>query len=335
VAVKTGDAEALRPWSDPEQPFRPLDILSSALRLAIVAREGAQLGIGDFSMIEACVLLALSGQKDKCALIADGADIYRDMAAAIYGLDRETFLAIPQEELTIEQSEQRRIGKCTILGAGFGMGVDTFRERYLKHLPADEAQHFAKQVLATYRTAWAPSVPRLWSDLEHTAARALTHQGMRAVAACGISYRLDRRANLPMLVCTLPNGKAIFYPDARISEIPGKHGEIVWNYRTYRPGQQKRGRRVPGTPDAIEPWGGMLCENVVSAIARELLCAAMLRFEARGFPIVLTVHDEIVVESPGLTEVIIKEIMGERPDWAERLGIPVRVKAWTGRRYGK
>ena len=48
-------------------------------------------------MIEACVLLALAGQHDKCKLITEGADVYRDMAATIYGFDRDAFMAIPED----------------------------------------------------------------------------------------------------------------------------------------------------------------------------------------------------------------------------------------------
>jgi DNA polymerase len=318
AAVKSGDPEALRPWGE-----QPLDVLAGSLRLAIVAHEGSLLGIGDFSLIEACVLLALAGQHDKCDLIANGADPYRDVAASIHGLDRKAFLAIPESELTIEQAEQRRIGKNTILGAGFGMGAETFRSRYLKHLPRDEAVKLAEQIVMTYRRAWAPRVPLLWRDLERTAGRAIAHPGMMARAACGIAYRFEQRA-LPVLTCRLLNGKLLHYQDAQVSEEPGLYGP-KWSYHAYRRGQWRK----------IEPWGGQLTENVVQALARELLVAAMFRFEEHDHRIVVHIHDEVVVESSDITTERIVEIMSEKPAWAERLGIPVRVKAWTGKRYGK
>jgi DNA polymerase bacteriophage-type len=61
----------------------------------------------------------------------------------------------------------------------------------------------------------------------------------------------------------------------------------------------------------------------------------MLAFEDAGYPIVLCVHDEIVVEHPAVTTQVIERIMSTRPAWAERLGVPVQVDAWVGRRYRK
>jgi hypothetical protein len=47
------------------------------------------------------------------------------------------------------------------------------------------------------------------------------------------------------------------------------------------------------------------------------------------------VHDEIVVEHPDIAKETMERIMSERPPWAETLGVPVRAKAWTGKRYRK
>lgn len=71
------------------------------------------------------------------------------------------------------------------------------------------------------------------------------------------------------------------------------------------------------------------------ALARELLVHAMFALEDAGFPIIFTVHDEIVVEHPDITREIMERIMSARPPWAEKLGVPVRAKAWVGKRYRK
>jgi DNA polymerase len=61
----------------------------------------------------------------------------------------------------------------------------------------------------------------------------------------------------------------------------------------------------------------------------------MFALEAAGYPIVLTVHDEIVAEGSNLTKEIMERIMSARPPWAEKLDVPVKAKAWVGRRYRK
>ena len=126
AAVKTGDPERLRCWG------KPIDVLVSGLRHALTAADGALIGAGDFSMIECCVLLALAGQQDKCELIAQGVDVYRDMAATIYGLDRAAFMAIPEDQLSPEETEQRRIGKNGVLSSGYGIGAEGFYRRFCR-----------------------------------------------------------------------------------------------------------------------------------------------------------------------------------------------------------
>jgi DNA polymerase len=321
AAVKTANPAMLTQWGE------PLDVLMSALRFALVAAEGAQFGVGDFGMIETCILLALAGQRDKCELIASGADVYKDAASTIYRLDREAFQAIPKDELTVEQQEQRRIGKNTILGCGYQMGPDTFRRRYLRHMEAEEAKRFAEETVYThYRRNWAPQVPRLWRDLEQAAGRAMLRPGITAHARCGLSYTLATKAGLPCLTCRLLNGKDIHYMNARVlPEKVDRWGYPKWSAWAYRKGQWRE----------IELYGGQLCENAVQALARELLVDAMLRFEERGFPIIMHCHDEIVVEHPEITAVTMQEIMAERPQWAANLGVPVSVEAWVGKRYRK
>jgi hypothetical protein len=169
AAVRSGDPERLRAHG------KPVDVLVSALRCALIAAEDQLLGAGDFSMIEACILLALAGQHDKCALIAQGADVYRDKSAAIYGLDRAAFMAIPEDELTPEQVEQRRIGKNAVLGCGYGIGAEGFYRRFCRHV--ENGKELAARIVAIYRNQWAPAVPKLWRDLETTARRAMLRPG--------------------------------------------------------------------------------------------------------------------------------------------------------------
>ena len=316
AAVKTGDPDALRGWG------KPVDVLISGLRCALTAAEGKVFGAGDFSMIEACVLLALAGQHDKCKLITEGADVYRDMAATIYGFDRDAFMAIPEEDLSPDETEQRRIGKNGVLSCGYGIGAEGFYRRFCRHV--EGGKELAAKIVAVYRNTWAPTVPHLWRDLEQTARRAMLRPNTTAVANCGVKYRLTTRAGLPCLVCELINGKPLTYANARI-DGRDKWGRPRWIYNAYRLGQWRRSSRL----------AGQLTENAVSALARELLVDRMFALEDAGYPIVFTVHDEIVVEHSDIAKETIERIMSERPPWAVKLGVPVKAKAWVGKRYAK
>jgi DNA polymerase bacteriophage-type len=244
------------------------------------------------------------------------------MAATIYGLDRAAFMAIPEDDLSPEQTEQRRIGKNGVLSSGYQVGAEGFYRRFCRHI--EDGRELAARIVGVYRNQWAPMVPRLWRNLEGTARRAMQRPGHPAAAHCGVVYQLTTRVGLPCLICALPNGKLLHYVNARI-DGQDKWGRPRWIYNAYRQGQWRE----------VTPYGGQLTEHAASALARELLFHAMFALEAAGYPIVFTVHDEIVVEHPDITKETMERIMAERPPWAEKLGVPVKAKAWVGKRYAK
>ena len=125
------------------------------------------------------------------------------------------------------------------------------------------------------------------------------------------------------LYLTLPSGRRLAYPDAHM--VPGKFATTQIAFK-----DNARGKWAD-----VHEWYGTFTENVVQAISRDLLAAAMHRLERAGYPIVLHIHDEIVCEVPegfGSCEEFLR-LMTELPDWAA--GLPIAAKAWTGPRYGK
>lgn len=76
------------------------------------------------------------------------------------------------------------------------------------------------------------------------------------------------------------------------------------------------------------------CQNLCEAAGRDLMAGALLRFEAAGYPVLLTVHDEAVVEcDPDTDYAVLESIMLASNDWAK--GLPVACSGGITQRYGK
>ena len=136
--------------------------------------------------------------------------------------------------------------------------------------------------------------------------------------------RLVLRFDGTFLKIRLPSGRSISYPFAR--EGQGKYGDAVVIFKDAQQGQFKDCKHGAGF------WGGALVENVVQAIARDILTDAIVRLEEADYPVVLTIHDEIIVERPAGVGSIeeFKALIEQRPVWAPEL--PIAVKARVGPR---
>lgn len=81
--------------------------------------------------------------------------------------------------------------------------------------------------------------------------------------------------------------------------------------------------------------GPFIVHNCTQATARDVLLDGMVRLDAQGWNIILTVHDEVVDEEKigarRLRDMI--DIMSQPPAWAPDL--PLAVEGWTGQRYRK
>jgi DNA polymerase len=82
-------------------------------------------------------------------------------------------------------------------------------------------------------------------------------------------------------------------------------------------------------------YGGLLVENIVQGVSRDLLVDAMFRAERAGYPVILHVHDEIVVEVEADRADVgtVEELMSKPPGWAA--GCPIAAEGFAGKRYRK
>ena len=94
-------------------------------------------------------------------------------------------------------------------------------------------------------------------------------------------------------------------------------------------------RRGGNAWSKVQLYGGLLWENIVQALCRDLLADGLMRAEEAGYPVVLHVHDEGVFEIPRGSNSAehIKELMSTLPRWAA--GFPLACAAAQDERYVK
>ena len=82
-----------------------------------------------------------------------------------------------------------------------------------------------------------------------------------------------------------------------------------------------------------DTYGGKLVENITQAIARDVLTAKMLEFDARGWSIIMHVHDEIVLEDSAVEPEEVTRIMCEDLKWAP--GLKLGAETFVAQYYQK
>lgn len=284
----------------------PLDVVSAALRGALVAGHGNVLVCCDYSQIEARINAFLAGQDDVIKVFASGEDVYVHTAAAI-------------------GSDNRTLGKVIRLACGFGMGAKKFKdtaEDYGLFLTQEEAKGYVD----AYREADA-KIKQFWYDLEGAAVEAIRRPG-RAVKLkqCDVTYRTGGKH----LWCRLPSGRTICYPFASLKDIETPWGTTkptihYWGIDTY-------------TKRWVEQrsYGGHLCENVVQGLASDVLRSAMRRLEAERIAVVAHVHDEVICEVPAADLALQRravELVEEVPPYL--VGCPIAADTLITPRYRK
>jgi DNA polymerase len=87
----------------------------------------------------------------------------------------------------------------------------------------------------------------------------------------------------------------------------------------------------------IHAFGGLLTENVVMGIERDIMTHGAELLDANGFPIILDVHDELLCEpEAGNCDLkAMEQIMCDIEPWAKELKLPIAIEAWEGDRYRK
>jgi DNA polymerase bacteriophage-type len=335
----------------------PMSAVSDTLRSCLCAGPGKRFIAADFSAIEGRVTAWLAGEKWKLEAFrandeGRGAGIYELTAAGILNKD----------VATISKSERQAYGKVPELALGFQGGVSAFHSmariynvdmadayeplqgtagtetwgkaerRYAECLERGdsgtdvmtERAWVASEVTKVLWRAKHPAVAALWKGLEEAAFDAVARPGVQ------FGYRLiEYVVKRDFLWCRLPSGRVLAYGAPRIREQ-----ETPW-------GEKRPAVTALGVDSVTKKWrrfglyGGLATENVVQAVARDLLVHGMLTAERAGYPIVLHIHDEAVAEVPddfgSVAE--FEALLCDAPAWAE--GLPYVASGYEARRFKK
>jgi DNA polymerase len=214
-------------------------------------------------------------------------------------------------------SPERKVGKTCDLAFGYQGGLNAWRKFEPDRFTDAEVEQFKLEWRAAH-----PAIKRFWYAIDRATWEAVRYRDQ--IIHCG---RLLLKCTGAYLFIKLPSGRKLAYPYPRI-EIEDLQHEVVV-FKDASAGQWRDCRGGNGA------YGGLWTENIVSAISRDLLAAAMLRLEGADYRIVLHVHDEAIAEVPedfGSTDEFIR-LMIASPAWA--LGLPIAAKAWTGPRFNK
>lgn len=305
-----------------------MDTLSKLLRPALIPDDGKTFVVGDWSGIESRALPWLADDP-RAQVRLDAFTRYDAAPKDAKGKPVDTSLLDAYEEAAADAgTDLRQVGKVVLLSLGYGGGVGAFNamgKNYGVFLP----EHEVKIIVANWR-ARNPWAETFWDRLERAALSAVKHPG-ETFKAGRVQYTYIAALMNGSLLCELPGGHYITYPDARIEIVETDRG-------AQRQLTALKANWKPKADDKEWPrfrlWRGLLAENVTQAF-----CAALLRHVLRHFTetAVLHCHDEVGLEvevcDADRAAAELQKVMESPPEWAE--GLPLDAKPTIMSRYGK
>ena len=296
----------------------PLEVVSELSRTALSAAPGYVLICPDLSAIESRIPAWLAGEQWKLEMFRrfdttgdKELDHYRVLAHRIVHKHS------PISEIT---AAERQLGKCAELACGFGGSIGAWRR--IAHDADTRGDAEVLAIIREWRDAH-PAIRAFWRQLAQ-AARVAIHTGRPILVAPAPRPPIVAAFDGYALTLSLPSGRAINYPGARLApNRKFEDGESDIEFFDNANRQWKPARA----------WFGTLVENVVQGTARDLLAAAIIRAEARGWRVVFHCHDELIIEAPedSISEQEVLALLLEAPAWAD--GLPLGGKVHSGPIY--
>lgn len=281
------------------------DVLSQLIRTAFIPKAGCSFYVADFSAVEARVIAWLSGEAWRQKAFANNKDIYCESASQMFG--------VPVVKHGIN-GELRQKGKIAELALGYGGSIGALKAMGATKMGLTDDE--LPPLVSMWREA-SPKIVQFWWDVDKAAKDCIRTN--LPIKTHGMNFTYQGNC----LFIELRSGRKLCYPQPKIGiNRFGSESITFMGINTVK----KWGR--------IETYGAKLVENIVQATSRDLLALAMQRLEKAGYPSVMHIHDETVIEAPSgksLDDII--AIMTETPAWAK--GLILNAAGFIGNFYQK
>jgi len=298
---------------------------SKLVRPVLIADDEMKLCVADYRSIENVILHWCAGDEETTQDFRNGLCQYK-----VYSSRR---LNKSYDDITKEERQQ---SKPDVLGLGYGGGANALigvAAGYGVNLSHREAEARVKYYRKHYHL-----IPKFWRKIYNAAKKCILTNDTNYAIMPEVEFMFEyKNGNLWI---HLPSGRSLFYREIEV--------DAVWYTRVpTSPGSFKT-KTIPMTAEIsymgirnnqwvrIGTHPGMLVENIVQALARDCLAYGLLCVEQAGYPVILSVHDEIVCETPDTSEYSVKQmcdIMCTKQKWNKTL--PLFADGWEGYRYKK
>jgi len=286
------------------------DVLSKLIRTVFVPAKGNTLIVSDLASIEARILAWLAGEEWKLKVFRTHGRIYEATAAQMFG--------VPIEAVT-KGSEYRRKAKISELALGYNGGPDAMMKMGAIKMGMVETE--LPKIVRMWRNA-NPKICVYWARVNEKAIDAIKQPGTLQEVGKGVSIICKNG----YMFINLPSGRHLSYVRPRIVENRFGGEGIGYDGTTLKFfGDQ-------------ETYGGKLVENIVQAIARDVLAEGLIMLDYRDYDVAMHVHDEVAIDHQTLSDMDValtevNNILSYPIQWAP--GLPLGAEGFTGSYYKK
>ena len=241
------------------------DILSQLIRTTFIPKKNHRFIIADFSAIEARIIAYLSDEKWRIDVFNTHGKIYEASASKMFKVDIN--------EIT-KESELRQKGKIAELALGYQGGVGALVSMGAYNMNLCESELI--EIVRAFRSS-NTNIVKLWNTVEKAFIEAVNNKSIVHIDK-NISFIYEGN----ILFIKLPSGRRLSYIRPKI-DYNNAFNKSVITYEGVDSTTKKNTR--------LTTYGGKLVENIVQAIARDVLGEAMMNLRNKGFNIVMHVHD--------------------------------------------